>query len=259
MRSSWIVSCVILSLTAWSCNDFVLVPIDPNQPDPIVSPPPLQDASVAVVWGAYDSVQVVLDRVGVTDITMYDAYELLTDLSLMKHFDAIFINCGASESGLVTSTAVRSNIRTYVEEGGRLYASDWAYDYIETVWPQAVDFMGDDQYVDVAQVGVAEYLSASIVDVALQSALGRSSVQLNLDLGAWAVPLAAGGSTRVLVEGDVHAYDPFDYTQTSAVQNAPLLIVFDAGQGRVLYTSFHNEPQSTDDMDALLEFMLYQL
>ena len=45
------------------------------------------------------------------------------------------------------------------------------------------------------------------------------------------------------------------------VPNAPLAVQFHFGQngGSVIYTSFHNESQSTQDMDLILSYMVFEL
>lgn len=227
-------------------------------------------AHVAVVTGQYDRVEDVIDRVGLTDVTIYDgvgsgsgtpASTLLNDLSLLAEYDVVFLNCGMVETGLIDDPNVISNLRTFVESGGSLYASDWAYDYVEVTWPDAIEFWGDDNTVDAAAWGIDGTIQASVDDSALSTFLGQSSVQLNYDLGAWVVAESAAPSTRVLVRGAVEALDnsnPF-LPQIVPVNSAPLLMMFEHGDGKVMYTTFHNESQTTADMDIILEFMVFEL
>jgi hypothetical protein len=45
-----------------------------------------------------------------------------------------------------------------VNNGGSVYASDWAYDVVEIGWPDRVDFVGADEIPNDAQLG--EHLPA---------------------------------------------------------------------------------------------------
>ena len=48
-----------------------------------------------------------------------------------------------------------------------------------------------------------------------------------------------------------------DYDYSTQTNTGPLAVRHTAGEGVVLYTTFHNEPQLTEDMDNLLkEFVL---
>ena len=226
-------------------------------------------ARVAVVTGLYDRVEDVIQRVGLTDVTMFDgvndtgqsATSLLTDLTVMTGFDIIFLNCGMVENGLISNPTVINNLRAFVDAGGSLYVSDWAYDYIEIGWPSAIEFWGDDSTPNSAAFGLDGFLTGQIADSALSSVLGGSTVTLNYDLGAWIVTEGVGPGTRVLVSGPAPALDvsnPYN-PQVVTVNNAPLMVQFEHGQGKVMYTTFHNEAQTTGDMDIILEFMVFEL
>ena len=228
-------------------------------------------ANVAVVTGAYDKVEQVLARVGIENVTIYDGLlgmepsisTLLNDPALLEQYDIVFINCGAMEMNmmgpsLVESPTVQANLRNFVESGGSLYASDWAYDYIERTWPYTIEFYGDDNIVDSAAWGIDGLITAQVEDTALASYLGQSTVSLNYDLGSWVVTESAGSGTRVLVTGSAQALDINTY-QNVTVPNAPLMVMFEYGEGKVMYTTFHNEAQSTADMDIILEYMVFEL
>jgi hypothetical protein len=107
------------------------------------------------------------------------ASSLFGDVTLMNTFDIIFINCGADETVTTTASTINTpltatttkhhthaeyhaarkaavfkgagtaidatviaNIKSYVEAGGKLYVTDWAYDFIEQAFPGVMDFQG---------------------------------------------------------------------------------------------------------------------
>lgn len=43
------------------------------------------------------------------------------------------------------------------------------------------------------------------------------------------------------------------------VANMPLLFRFEQGEGRVTYTTFHNEAQTTADRDRILSYLVFSL
>lgn len=225
-------------------------------------------AHVAVVTGDWDSIQDILAAAGIADVTLYDGVngtsptdsDLLTNASLMAEYDIIFLNCGQYESSFFTNPTVLNNLRAYVDAGGSLYASDWAYDFVEVAFPEAVDFYGNDQQRNAAAAGVDGPISATVEDTALAQALNRSTVSLNYDLPQWVIPTAASGSSKVLVRGNVQAFNMQTFSM-EPVNDAPLAVQFSFGQngGSVIYTSFHNESQATQDMNLILTYMVFEL
>ena len=45
----------------------------------------------------------------------------------------------------------------------------------------------------------------------------------------------------------------------ATVPNAPLLVSHEQGAGKVLFTSFHHEAQLTADMEAILQYLVFEL
>jgi hypothetical protein len=46
------------------------------------------------------------------------------------------------------------------------YASDWAYDVVEQIWPEAINFVGADEIPDSAQMGEYGMVTATVADLA---------------------------------------------------------------------------------------------
>lgn len=225
-------------------------------------------AHVAVVTGDWDNIETVLAGVGISDVTMYDGlngthpsdHDLIGDLDLLSSYDIVFLNCGQYEQDFFTNALYVNNLRMYVDAGGSLYASDWAYDFVEIAFPDSVEFEGNDSQQNAAAVGESGPMSANVADPALATALGGTTVSLNYDLPQWVIPTSAAGNSRVLVTGNASAFNYATF-QTYNVPNAPLAVQFHFGSngGSVIYTSFHNEQQSTQDMDLILNYMIFEL
>ena len=215
------------------------------------------NTNIAVVTGDWDTIQNVLGALGLS----YDLYDgmdnneetigLLSDLETMKEYDIIFFNCGGDHDEILLSTdinAILSNLQAFVSQGGSVYASDWAFLYVEWPWPQAISFVGGDMNPIGPKMGAQGTMTGTVTDAQLSAHLGKKEVELNYDLGAWVVADGAGPQTQVHIEGNV-----------SLVGNVPLMLSHDQGLGRVLYTTFHNEPQVTGDMQNILEFLVFTL
>ena len=224
------------------------------------------DIEIAVVTGAYDDVGGILSRLGLSYDTFdgdpYGSFEyeqLLSNPSRLAQYDIIFFNCGMDDSwaygyGGISLNEIRQNLREFVQNGGSIYASDWAYYMIEAPFPSLITFAGDDASYSSAAVGESGYYTVNVLDSGLQTLLGSSNADINYDLPSWVVP-ASTASGEVLVRGSVLFYENW----TNMVTKDVPLVIAGSDNGRILYTSFHNEAQTTLDMDRMLEQMALDL
>ncbi|MDP6932332.1 MAG: carboxypeptidase-like regulatory domain-containing protein, partial [Myxococcota bacterium] len=163
--------------------------------------------NIAVVTGAYDSIENILDDLDLE----YDKFQgtygtafltLLRDPDLMAEYDIIFFNCGISDyAWLSYSDEIGTNISDFVEAGGSIYASDWAYYFFESAFPDAVTFYGADGTYGSAQVGESGEIIADVIDTTLITLLGDATAQLNYDLSAWVVAESVKSNVDVLLQG----------------------------------------------------------
>ena len=228
---------------------------------------------IAVVTGTNDNVGSVLSSIGIpaSSVTTYRGVlrtawggELLEDYAVLSQYDIVFINCGANgiddypllglRPTIVNDTAMVENLRRFVEEGGSVYASDEAYDLIERAWPDAIDFWGDDTDIDAAQIGEQHgpAVPVRIVDPGLQASMGVHEFDIHFNYTLWGVIETTAPDTTIYTRGDAP-------TSEGILEDMPLTVGFSAGQGRVLYTSFHQEPGVDSATERLLQLLMFEL
>lgn len=205
-------------------------------------------AEVAVVYGEWDTIQTILDGLGVP-YTFYgdgQAAQLVNNPGVLAQYDIVFFNCGWEES-LGISGAGRNNIAQFVMNGGTVYASDWAYDLIEVSWPSFVDFYGNDSVIDAAQSAGSFNGPAFVRDFGLAAAL-QGRTQVTIDSCCTAVE-AAGPGTTVYLEGD----------RLGNGTQHPLMVSFQPhmNSGKVWYTDFHNTGQL--DINDIFDWLILNL
>lgn len=166
--------------------------------------------NMAVVTGDWDAIENVLAKLGFGDtdgsgslqlgteeFTIFDGNSSLSDDDYtnwdkvldgtvdISDFDVIFINCGNDYESQLTDSTVKSRLQTYVNNGGKLYVTDWSYDYVEQLFPNNIDFEGggDDQgstpeTSNAAQVGSGSFddEDAVVEDALLASWLDEVTV-----------------------------------------------------------------------------------
>jgi hypothetical protein len=224
------------------------------------------DTHFVVVSGSFDSIEDILGGNGlgfepvlVDGWNQVDWVPEVVNATYLQNVDAVFLNCGIDDSFFDrTDLAERRQVLLdYVEAGGGLYISDWAYDVMEWLFPDALDFYDDDTEHDVAQIGQAEEVTAVIEDVTLQKLVGRT-VQITYDLGSWAILEDADTAVdalrvEVLARATVHTYGGTE------LENVPLAASVGVGSGTVIYTTFHNEAQLDPTVEAVLQYMVMNL
>jgi hypothetical protein len=198
----------------------------------------LDDGGVkmAVVYGKYDDVGELMGDLGIPFDVYTDPEALYGDAELLASYDAVFANCG-SEHTIRNDSSYSSqeldNVRDWVLAGGTLYASDWEFELFEGAVPDAAVFADD------PLKGAAGVITAQVLDRNVEAILGTDHAQISYDLTSWAVVEDVDQGTPLVI-GEV------DGTLR------PLALMHWEGQGRTVFTTFHNENQMTDDMRTIL-------
>ncbi len=254
---------------------------------------PRDAARIAVTTGEFDSIEDVVSQLGFDQDVYcgdadgdYGARALLGRWELLSTYDVVFLNCGLTvRLDGPDGAAMVQNIRRFVREGGSIYASDLAAYVVEAAFPDAARFRGerapiwDDDIcctcvncpaecgasVDApgfggqcrgatrngwcdAEPGVFGFgdvgrRPATIRNPQLQRFLGRDQMVVEFDLDGWVEIAGVGPGTEVLVDS----------------VGEPLMILFQEGEGRVAYTTFHNEAQAARDVVDILRALVFQL
>ncbi|MBI3897773.1 MAG: carboxypeptidase regulatory-like domain-containing protein [Gammaproteobacteria bacterium] len=266
---------------------------------------------IAIVTGAYDRMEDVFAKLGLGTVdangrlmlgterftlysgtgdllpTSYRKFDvLLADIGELKKYDLIVINCGTDYEDSLASADVRARLRQYVIDGGRIYATDLSYDFIEQPFPEFVDFAGSDEVA----AGAPEHLSAaelgkegittnaSVLDVSLSGWLGLSvtcgpnasncvngdgTVHVEDFLGGWAVinGAHAGANVKFWTEGNVSWYSGPTLTETTSGVK-PLTLNFTVGAGKVLFSSYHTSGSPHTHFlaqERILQYLIFEI
>lgn len=270
---------------------------------------------MAVSLGRYDAIECVLRNIGISDeefgtpnlnrsIHLYEndsspAYpgktplpDLMESLNRLSDYQMLFINCagGTYTRRLLADAQVRQNLVEYLKKGGRMYATDWSYDFIGQL-PELSPFIcfKDDQDCSVTTphglgtAGFSAYGGAMgnyLLDV-LPAEKGLSDF-----LSLLKPPVPSKGISAFLsfqwVQVAQLSPDQKRYPSKALLQTGPewarqpMTVTFDyppgAGCGRVLFSSYHTRERishglfpsycPTDGMvpqEWILEYLLLDL
>jgi len=222
---------------------------------------------IAVATGDYDKMECVLRKMGLQDGS-YDLYDgakvlktspkkpafstLVTNLNKMKTFNIIFINCtdNTYETSLKNSQ-VLSNLDQYVRSGGRLYVTDWSYDWVEAISAFApfIDFEpgasgaspeprnaaalganGLKVYADIKDNLMAKWMG--LFSGAIQN--GKALIQHFLV--DWVIMHSVHKDTKTWIDGVIKSKNG------SINARRPLTVTFNFKNcGKILFSSYHTE------------------
>lgn len=204
---------------------------------------------IAYVPGTYDAIQqIIIDSLGYP-ITPINPGTFMS-ISALQAYDAIFVNCGATD---LYDSASYANLAQYISEGGSVYVSDYAVSYLIGIHSgncsRPLGFI-DDSFLCSVKMGSTGMLPGNIVAPDFQAFMGTNTMNIIYDLPQWEF---------------IQAYDN-TYWETVVELNPvqPLMLRkadFSATSGNIYYTTFHNQPNGmmNQDMQHMLEFVILNL
>lgn len=213
--------------------------------------------------GGFDDMGRLLDSLG--EGYKYTPFRLedLLEPKKIAEFDVIFLTCsglpismlgeriGPGErpgTDVYTSNEkllneVGANLREFVNKGGTLYASDLHYKLVARAFP-------DLTHQDQVQVGKGEQdVNAEVVDAGLKEIIG-GEMKLKFDMAGWYPADFSGEQITIYMRGKYAA-------ESGGEPTAPLLVKFPYHDGTVIFTSFHNEKQNSEQELKLLRYLVF--
>ena len=231
------------------------------------------EAEIAVFEGMFDDVGTILDNMDIDHdaysggSTLGDsAHDLITDIEALLEYDILFIECQVDKPTGDDEALALENLQRFVEEGNSVYASDRAHPWIYMALPNAIDFALPDYDDDTLRSniqtgspsGSTGTYTADVVSDEMNTLLGADTVDFHFDTGAWTIVTGEGTASTPHFE-----LNPDTWGSGDDIDNASVVTTYDdpVGNGRIIYTSFHNSAQDQIDgeMEEIMEYMIFQL
>jgi hypothetical protein len=243
---------------------------------------------IAVATGDFDQIECVLDRMGISQIDLYDDryggtlpattgnfFDLLNDRTRLEKYNLVIVNCTNDGFEAKFTPTVLQNLEHYVRNGGRLYATDWAYDFINQV-PEFAPYLcyvpggvggvspatscpGTPQTPGEAHSNRSWNAAAQVHDQTLANWLGvfpntiiNNQVPVQFNFVVINHTGDATHPTTVWLDGD--AMDPTLLPQYDKGVR-PMTVTFDYQQcGRVHYSTYNTEPAAAPTDNATYRY-----
>jgi hypothetical protein len=183
---------------------------------------PARAGTFVNVPGRYDDMGTIFVDLGYRYKTL-GVEALAQKQNPLRDADIVCLNSGVDTTWAQNETVIK-NLKSFVEKGGRLIATDQAWPFVKASWPGKVTWP-----TDPAIGSPYQNVEGAFVDADLKRCAAVPRWRLRYDLGNWAVPTETTGT--VFVRGDVE-------TTSGKRDDAPLLIGFGYGHGFVTFGTF---------------------
>ena len=175
--------------------------------------------------------------------------------SAMFAYDAVFLNSGVRglgeykynsvdpDNALVSDEIVLENVQDFVDGGNTLVLSDWAGDLVEAIWPTTKFSLSTRAFVETiyawipSQVGTSESLLVDVMNEDAKLDLGTDNISLSFDFSYWTAMESVADDVDIYLRGDIE-YRISDGEGYGTLEDVPLLVGFNVGRGRVVFSSF---------------------
>ena len=268
---------------------------------------------IAVSTGVKDQLDVVLNAMGLDQDMGFDCFEnrtstsqslmtpcgmrlgaqgtppQLTDLlknpTQLAQYNILFISCARGKWKTLSAAdqaAIAANLKAWAEQGGRVFATDNAYDYLAQAFPADAMFMNGDTTVDAANVGVGSVqmpatYSGKINDPALAAWLtavsaipsGATTIPLAGYLTQWSVVQSVPTTTVDVVDATDAQVQSGTMTLTGSYPQTIKFDVTPAGAtqacGRAIFSSYHTldamtmiDATALTAQERILEYLMFE-
>ena len=205
--------------------------------------------SILVMDTSYDDIEETLVRLGVATVEKADQAQrlaIMKDATRLAKYQIIFLPCGTcatrggssfQENDDALDATAQKNLKEWVQKGGKLYVTDFAYSFINETWKDYVTFAPNrgcdtDSYdapANIQDPGLKEWL-----DGQNNKTFEFENAWLKIDrVNEVTVPDGAGGTKKVVPKVWASGFD--------AGRNRPMTVSFEDSCGRVLYSAYHTE------------------
>lgn len=187
--------------------------------------------------------------------------DLIADPTMLEEYDILFLNCGLNEDHITNN----DNLLAYVQNGGILYATDYAYVYLDAITNGGADYI---DFYDPERTGSSLATEATIFDPDLVDWLEINfgidvpeddTILIDEFLPGWQVVDSYDNASVITwFNGPVEYRDMSGMTVS---ENKDLAFTFLVGQGGVFYSSFHTENHDSgfSTVDRLMEYLVFEL
>lgn len=247
---------------------------------------------MAIVEEVWDSIDVSLARLGLGTLAPtgpfgalqvdratapYDYYDglpgskggydaILKNWSTLSQYHVVFLPCAWSNqtdcntSSPAQDPVVQKNLQDFVGKGGKLYVTDYSYEFVRQVFPGYVDWQNQTATLGSACLSGAWDGAASSPDPGLTAWLGTQGINSFDVKENWTAIAAVHAGNTTDPDGKPISVTPKVWVEANTQWGKrPATVSFEQACGRVLFSTYHTEgasPTMLPQERALLYILL---
>ncbi|MCS6913710.1 MAG: carboxypeptidase-like regulatory domain-containing protein [Myxococcales bacterium] len=227
---------------------------------------------MAVVVGAWDKIEVSLAKLGLGKLSWFgvdkaslafDLFEhglfpnprdprsperLLRDPETLMKYHVVFLPCSGSEGTTCTDRTsadpvVQRNLQQFVARGGKLYVTDYTYDFVRQIFPGYMDWIGQTQQIGSACMERSYDAPADVQDAGLRDWLAAQGIVDFQVRENWTAVERVNTVDALDLDGQPVRVTPKVWVEALVPQHGrrPATVSFVRGCGRVLFSTYHTE------------------
>ncbi len=250
----------------------------PGAPDPTKGD---EIPRIGVTFGGFDKIELSLKKLGITSFDRYgkdpfndpkglppsigQPMDLLNAPDKLAQYHIVLLPCalGGLSCGAPTG-AQKDNLRNFVSAGGKLYVTDYSYEYVNQTWPGFItwkdkngnDMTSNSAWGSACQDG-AYTKTGTANDPGLSSWLGAIG-EKNFELkDSWTIISKVSPQPGKDADGKAVTITPKVWMTSNGT--GPSTVSFDNQCGRVLFSTYHAEGGEADALLAQEKALLFIL
>lgn len=239
---------------------------------------------MAIVTGQWDAIDVTLAKLGLGEVTKdffgqeqvdktkphgfdyiegFAATEFMRNPAELSKYHIVFKPCSESEGTTCKTyspadeSPVQDALREYVRKGGKLYATDYSYEYVRRTWPGFISWQGETSETGSACNGGGSNGPAEVPDPGMGSwleAMGHKDWEIH---DAWTGLAKVSPTQGTDPDGKPATITPTVWVKSKA-SGRPATVSFENGCGRVMYSTYHTEAGKSETIPQQMA-LLYVL
>ena len=189
----------------------------------------------------YDRIDISLRKLGFTSFEVKQDRTLLSDAAALMRYQVVFVPCGAQDDPATIDPIVQRNLKSFVSAGGRLYVTDWSYEFVRQPFAGYLSWESETSTLGSAAAG--EWSGAAeAVDPGLRAWLAATGNPTFNVVGNWTNLRAVNSQTGLDPKGDATTITPKVWvTGATPLGVRPTTVSFEDRCGRVLFSTYHTE------------------
>ncbi|MBI5532058.1 MAG: hypothetical protein HY898_05035 [Deltaproteobacteria bacterium] len=249
---------------------------------------------MAIVPGAWDRIDVSLAKLGLAKITGskpltgptvdyatagFDYFEptkpldpndpkqpnqLLKKPEVLGQYHIVFFPCDGNtgeqqwcSSSPATDNTIKDNLSTFVAAGGKMYVTDFSYEFVRQLFPEYVEWVGQTSTIGSGCQHGAYDAPAQVQDQGLQDWLTAQNISSWSVEANWTSISQVNTVDTTDMDGNPTKVTP----KVWVIGQGPNTLSFERSCGRVLYSTYHTEADkgSTTELLTQEKALLYIL